>query len=182
MTQTTIAALKVRQENCVLEAKTLENPLSLRFRKITTFEILMEKESEFPKHHFEFIAYNPLQSKVPYRDENNKMIYPILTEAASTDVQLEATPATYYYINPQIPKAENAYTIHHFHYPEQEKTRNRQTVQTLLEQDPTTFKGVRFTCEAVVTSVNNNRSWSYPSCSKASTKRNGIYTCEDHEK
>nr|GEU93759.1 DNA helicase [Tanacetum cinerariifolium] len=137
MSQTTIAALKVRQENCVLEVKvyrkwvsktvpemkpiafccilidreTLENPVSLRFRKITTFEILMEKESEFPKHHFEFIAYNQLQSKVPYVYKNSKMIYSILTEAASTDVQLEATLATYYYINPQIPEAENTYTM-----------------------------------------------------------------------
>nr|GEU53274.1 DNA helicase [Tanacetum cinerariifolium] len=146
MSQTTIAALKLGQENCMLEAKvyrkwvsktvpemkpiafccilidrennavqanidlnktnyfnmllkpntayrisnficevtkpyqhTLENPVSLRFGKITTFEILTEKESEFPKHHSEFKAYNQLQSIVPYRDENNKMIYPILT-------------------------------------------------------------------------------------------------------
>ncbi|GJT05817.1 DNA helicase [Tanacetum coccineum] len=219
-----------QREQCSPDTKpyqqTLENPVSLRFRKITTFEILTEKEYEFPKHHFEFTAYNQLQSKVPYRDENNKMIYPILTDylgcihsigdiipsgdantvqkyrrhidienldgnviqltmwddlakyfnkqeieklpfptlnavsscqAASTDVQLAATLATYYYINPQIPEAENAYTMfkekynmnpplqvsrHRFHYPEHEKTRNRQTLQTLLEQDPTSFKFV----------------------------------------
>nr|GEU92478.1 nucleic acid-binding, OB-fold protein [Tanacetum cinerariifolium] len=68
-----------------------------------------------------------------------------------------------------------------FHDPELEKTRNRQTLQTLLEQDPTSFQGVRSTCEAMVTNVNPNRSWSYSSCSqcsKASTKRNGIYVCE----
>ncbi|GJU92062.1 hypothetical protein Tco_1304485 [Tanacetum coccineum] len=208
------------------------------------------KESEFLKHHFEFTAYNQLQSKVLYRYENNKMIYLILTdylrcirsisdiipsgdantltmwddlakyfnkqeieklpfptliavnscrvskyrEDTSTYVDLAATPATFYYINPQIPEAENAYTMfkekynmnpplqvsrHRFHNPEQETTHNRQTLQTLLEQDPTSFKGVRFTCDIVVTSVNNTRSWSYPSCSqcnKASTKLNGIYT------
>nr|GEV22601.1 nucleic acid-binding, OB-fold protein [Tanacetum cinerariifolium] len=70
-----------------------------------------------------------------------------------------------------------------FDDPELEKTRNRHTLQTLLEQDPTSFQGVRFTCEAMVTNVNPNRSWSYSSCSqcfKASTKRNGIYVCENH--
>ncbi|GJX95631.1 DNA helicase [Tanacetum coccineum] len=37
------------------------------------------KESEFPEHHFECIPYNQLASRIPYRDENSKMIYPILT-------------------------------------------------------------------------------------------------------
>ncbi|GJW41341.1 retrotransposon protein, putative, ty3-gypsy subclass [Tanacetum coccineum] len=48
----------------------LENKISLKFGKITTFTILPGKESEFPDHHFEFIAYNQLASRVPYRDEN----------------------------------------------------------------------------------------------------------------
>nr|GEZ73628.1 reverse transcriptase domain-containing protein [Tanacetum cinerariifolium] len=37
--------------------QTLENRISLRFRKIKTFDALPEKESEFLKHHFEFLAY-----------------------------------------------------------------------------------------------------------------------------
>ncbi|GJW68035.1 DNA helicase, partial [Tanacetum coccineum] len=40
-----------------------------------------------------------------------------------------------------------------------------------------------FTYEAMITSLNNKRSWNYSSCSqcnKASVKRNGINTCEDH--
>nr|GEX10320.1 hypothetical protein [Tanacetum cinerariifolium] len=37
------------------------------------------KESEFPEHHDKFTAYNQLQYKVPYRDEDSKLIYPILT-------------------------------------------------------------------------------------------------------
>ncbi|GJW49854.1 DNA helicase [Tanacetum coccineum] len=60
--------------------QTLENPISLKFGKITTFEVLTGKESEFPKYHFEFIAYNQLASRVPYQDENSKTIYPILTD------------------------------------------------------------------------------------------------------
>ncbi|GJR23423.1 DNA helicase [Tanacetum coccineum] len=249
--------------------QTLENKISLKFRKITSFEVLPRKESEFPDHHFEFISYNQLPSRVPYRDEEDlKTIYPMLADylgrirsisdiipfqdatgrqkyrrkvdiesldgnvveftmwddlatqfnkkeieklpapiiiAVSScrvtkyrDVQLSATPATYYYINPKTQEAENVYTMFKEKYslnpplqvtkyryddPEQEKTRNRQTLYTLLQQDPTTFKGVRFTCEAMITSLNNKRSWNYASCSqcnKASVKRNGINTCEDH--
>ncbi|GJR27119.1 nucleic acid-binding, OB-fold protein [Tanacetum coccineum] len=256
-------------ENTKPYQQTLENKVSLKFGQITSFEVLPGKESEFPEHHFEFVSYNQLSSRVPYRDdEASKMIYPILTDylgrvrsisdttpfqdatgrqkyrrkvdiesldgnvveftmwddlatqfnkqeiqklpppiiiAVSScrvskyrDVQLSATPATHYYINPKNQEAENAYTMFKEKYsfnpplqvtnyryddPEQEKTRNRQTLYALLQQNPTTFKGVRFTCEAMITSLNNKRSWSYASCSqcnKASTKRNGINTCEDH--
>ncbi|GKA41917.1 DNA helicase [Tanacetum coccineum] len=202
------------------------------------------KESEFPEHHFKFTAYNQLQSKIPYRNEDSKMVYLILTDylgcirsisdvlpsedanigqkyrrkvdiesldgnvveltmwddlakqfkkdeieqlprpiiiAVSScrvskyrDVQLDTTSATFYYINPQTKEAVNAYKmfkekyefnrplqVHIYRYvdPEQEKTRNRQTLHTLLQQDLTSFK-----------------------CNKASTKRSGVYVCEDHEK
>ncbi|GJZ54344.1 DNA helicase [Tanacetum coccineum] len=147
MSETTIAALKIGQENCILEAKvyqkwisksvpemkelafcyilmdkennavqvnmdinnidyfdpllkprvvykfsnficvqtkpyqqTLANEISLMSRKITKFETLTKKESEFPEHHLEFIAYNQLPSRVPYRDKNSKMVFPILTD------------------------------------------------------------------------------------------------------
>nr|GEX98738.1 nucleic acid-binding, OB-fold protein [Tanacetum cinerariifolium] len=49
--------------------QTLENLISLNFGKITTFEVLTGKESKFLEHHFEFIAYNQLASRVPYQDE-----------------------------------------------------------------------------------------------------------------
>ncbi|GKB18818.1 DNA helicase [Tanacetum coccineum] len=181
-------------ENTKPYQQTLGNKISLKFGKITSFQVLPGKESEFPEHHFEFISYNQLSSRVPYRDEqDSKMIYPILT-----DVQLSATPATYYYINPKNQEAENAYkmfedkyslnpplqvTKYRYDDPEQEKTRNRQTLYALLQQNRNTSRGVRFTCEAMITSLNNKRSWSYASCSqcsKASTKRNGVNTCEDH--
>ncbi|GJS49151.1 DNA helicase [Tanacetum coccineum] len=256
-------------ENTKPYQQTLGNKISLKFGKITSFQVLPGKESEFPEHHFEFISYNQLSSRVPYRDkQDSKMIYPILTDYLGRvrsisditpfqdatgrqkyrrkvdiesldgnvveftmwddlatqfnkeeieklpppiiivvsscrvtkyrDVQLSATPATYYYINPKNQEAENAYkmfedkyslnpplqvTKYRYDDPEQEKTRNRQTLYALLQQNPTTFKGVRFTCEAMITSLNSNRSWSYASCSqcsKASTKRNGVNTCEDH--
>nr|GEV55880.1 DNA helicase [Tanacetum cinerariifolium] len=64
-------------ENTKPYPQTLE---SLKFGKITSFHALLEKQSEFPEHHFEFIAYNQLSSRVPYRDENSKTIYPMLTD------------------------------------------------------------------------------------------------------
>ncbi|GKF92739.1 hypothetical protein Tco_0279458, partial [Tanacetum coccineum] len=66
-------------ENTKSYLQTLENKISLKFEKITSFHALPEKQSEFPEHHFEFIAYNQLSSKVPYLDENSKTIYPRLT-------------------------------------------------------------------------------------------------------
>ncbi|GJU74539.1 DNA helicase [Tanacetum coccineum] len=114
--------------------QTLENKVSLKFGKITRFDILTGKESEFPEHHFEFIAYNQWHLK---------------------HVQLTSIPATHYYINPWIPEAEYAHTAfkekyslnpplhisnYRFEDPEQEKTRNRQTLHTLLQQNPTSFK------------------------------------------
>ncbi|GJR12828.1 nucleic acid-binding, OB-fold protein [Tanacetum coccineum] len=371
-------------ENTKPYQQTLQNSISLKFGKITTFEVLPGKESEFPNHHFELISYNQLPSRVPYLDEEtSRMVYPILS-----DVQLVETPATHYYVNPRFQEALDAYKIsfttmvgttitslrvdkedwfieakvyqkwtsksipdmkeiafccilidqennavqasmdvknteyfnrklklntvyrisnfiyylgcirsisdlapsgdantgqkyrrkvdiesldgnvvqftmfddlakqfnkqeidklpHHViiavsscrvsryrggdvqlvetpatHYyinhdskkqqmpthckfkekynqnpplqvinyryqdPEQEKARNRQTLYTLLQQNPASFKDVRFTCDAMITSFNERKSWSYPSCSqckKLSTKRNGIDTCEDHGK
>ncbi|GJX57130.1 DNA helicase [Tanacetum coccineum] len=254
MSGTTIASLKVGQEDCVIEAKV--------YRKWTSKSILEFKEQAFCC----ILIDRELPSRVPYQDEeDSKTIYPILAGCIRSisditpfrdetdgqkyrskvdieslegnlveftmwddlatqfnkqeieklpppiiivvsscrvskyrDVQLSATPATHYYINPKTQKAENAYAMFKEKYSlnpplqvtkyryddlEQEKTRNRQTLYTLLQQNPTTFKGVRFTRDAMITSLNNKRSWNYVSCSqcnKASIKRNGINTCEDH--
>nr|GEV84765.1 DNA helicase [Tanacetum cinerariifolium] len=182
------------------------------------------KESEFPKHHFKFTAYNQLQSKVPYRDEDSKVIYPILTDYLGCicsisdvipsgngnigqngnvvelttwddlakqfkkdeieqllrpiiiivsscrvtkykDVQLETAPATFYYINLQTKEAADAYimfkekyefnpplqvSIYRYVDPEQKKTRYRQTLYTLLQQDPTSFKKLVKRSEAIL--------------------------------
>ncbi|GJS83377.1 nucleic acid-binding, OB-fold protein [Tanacetum coccineum] len=153
-------------ENTKPYLQTLENKISLKFGKITSFHALPEKQSEFPEHHFEFVAYNQLSSRVPYRDENSKTVYPIsisditpfgdankgqgwlkkvdienldgnVVEFAMWDdlakqfnkkeieklsrpiiiavsscrvLKYRATSATYYYINPQTPEAEYAYT------------------------------------------------------------------------
>nr|GEU61564.1 hypothetical protein [Tanacetum cinerariifolium] len=54
--------------------------------------------------------------------------------------------------------------------------RNRQTLETLLQQNPASFKGVRFTCEATITSVAENRYWNYPSCSQCSKNQHDEMT------
>nr|GEW39644.1 nucleic acid-binding, OB-fold protein [Tanacetum cinerariifolium] len=222
--------------------QTLENQITLRFGKITVFEPLPGKESEFPNHHFELISYHQFPSRVPYRDENSKLIYPIITDylgcvrsisnitpfgtpttsqkylrkvdiedldgnivefimwdelsrqfdkinqKANTpiiiaisscrvkkykDTQLSATPATHYYINPQTPKAQHVYTAK---IQLQPATSNSQVPLSRP-------RGVYFTCEGMITSVQENRDWKYPSCSKcskSSTQQNGTYICEDH--
>ncbi|GJR58655.1 putative ribonuclease H-like domain-containing protein [Tanacetum coccineum] len=200
MSETTIASLRIRQENCILEAKvyqkwisksvmdmkelafycilidkqanmdvnnidyfnplvkpqmgayrfsnfifekmnpyqqTLENKISLKSWKIIRIDILAGKESEFPEHHFEFVAYNQLASRVPYKDENSKMIYLLLTDSGNV-------------------------------------------VEFTMWDE-----GIRFTCEAIITRVKENKDWNYPSssqCSKGSTQLSGTYTCEDHGK
>ncbi|GKB83788.1 DNA helicase, partial [Tanacetum coccineum] len=68
---------------------------------------------------------------------------------------------------------------------EQRKSENRQNCIVPPNKNPATFKDVRFTCDAMITSFNKRRSWSYPSCNeckKLSTKINGIDTCEDYGK
>ncbi|GJT48529.1 DNA helicase [Tanacetum coccineum] len=83
------------------------------------------------------------------KDEIEQLPRPIIIVVSSCrvskyrDVQLETTPATFYYINPQTKEAADAYTMFKEKYefnpplqvckyryvdPEQEKTRNRQTL------------------------------------------------------
>ncbi|GJV34362.1 nucleic acid-binding, OB-fold protein [Tanacetum coccineum] len=194
-------------ENTKPYLQTLENKISLKFGKITSFHALPEKQSEFPEHHFEFVAYNQLSSRVPYLDENSKTVYPRLTDylgciRSISDItpfgnantgqgwfrkvdienldgnvveftmwddlakqfnkeeieklsrpiiivvssckvsKYRATSATYYSINPQTPEAKYAYTKYRYENLEQEKLRNRQTLHTLIQQNPETFQKI----------------------------------------
>ncbi|GKA24578.1 nucleic acid-binding, OB-fold protein [Tanacetum coccineum] len=223
-------------ENTKPYQQTLQNSISLKFGKITTFEVLPGKESEFPNHHFELISYNQLPSRVPYLDEEtSRMVYPILSDylgcirsisdlipsgdantgqkyrrkvdiesldgnvveftmfddlakqfnkqeidklprpviiAVSScrvtryrDVQLVETPATHYYVNPRFQEASDAYKMF------KEKYNQNPPLQVInyRYQDPEQEKGVRFTCDAMITSFSERRSWS----KKFSTKING---------
>ncbi|PWA60434.1 nucleic acid-binding, OB-fold protein [Artemisia annua] len=113
-------------------------------------------------------------------------------------LQLSATPATYYYINPQIPQLEqylneyrNLHNIrpplqivkHPFQDKDQEKIRNRFPLAILMKEDPHTHIGVRFTCEAWITSINTAREWYYISCDTCINKvedNAGTYECKIH--
>ncbi|GJU63072.1 RNA-directed DNA polymerase, eukaryota [Tanacetum coccineum] len=67
--------------------------------------------------------------------------------------------------------------------PEMEKNWNRETLETLLQQNPASFNAVRFTCEAMIIDIKMNREWHYTSCSKCKknvTDQNSEYECEDH--
>ena len=57
--------------------QTISNQTSLRFGKITKFELTLT--TTIPHHYFEFASYNQLQSRVPREDATGKMQYPILT-------------------------------------------------------------------------------------------------------
>ncbi|GJV23153.1 nucleic acid-binding, OB-fold protein [Tanacetum coccineum] len=127
------------------------------------------------------ILQNSLTKKRLKRYHVQSSLLSVLAEFQNTE--LSATSATYYYINPQTPEAKYAYTKYRCENLEQEKLRNRQTLHTLIQQNPKTFPGVRFTCEVTITSVVENKSWNYSSCSecnKKSTKVDDIYKCEDH--
>ncbi|PWA62805.1 nucleic acid-binding, OB-fold protein [Artemisia annua] len=66
---------------------------------------------------------------------------------------------------------------------EQEKLRNRFPLSVLLQKNPKTYEGVRFTCEGTLTSINASRDWYYPSCTTCSLKaeyNDGIFDCKVH--
>ncbi|PWA56458.1 replication protein A 70 kDa DNA-binding subunit [Artemisia annua] len=114
------------------------------------------------------------------------------------NLQLSSTPATYYYINPEIPelpqyKAEYkaAFDLnpplqvvrHPYQDKEQEKMRNRIPFSKLLTENPFTHTGVRFTCEGTITGLDTSREWYYPSCTTCPNKiqvNEGVTECKIH--
>ncbi|GKB62764.1 DNA helicase, partial [Tanacetum coccineum] len=66
---------------------------------------------------------------------------------------------------------------------QQEKTRNRFPLKTRIEQNPKSYKGIRFIVEAIITSINLIRDWYYISCHQCgitTTAEGDNYTCLDH--
>ncbi|KAJ9561490.1 hypothetical protein OSB04_006650 [Centaurea solstitialis] len=64
-----------------------------------------------------------------------------------------------------------------------EKTRNRIPLAILLEQNPDTYKSVRFTCEGQITDLSSHREWyhlSCTTCSKKLTYGTSMFACRDH--
>ncbi|GJT06813.1 replication protein A 70 kDa DNA-binding subunit [Tanacetum coccineum] len=110
------------------------------------------------------------------------------------DYQLAASPTTYYYLNLNIPEAEESRAVFKSRYEEtppliicklpyqdieKEKLRNRYLLKTIMEQNP----AIRFTTKATITSINTNRDWYYVSChqcNKAAINQGENYRCLDH--
>nr|GEZ36293.1 replication protein A 70 kDa DNA-binding subunit [Tanacetum cinerariifolium] len=83
-------------------------------------------------------------------------------------LQLTATPATHYYLNPNIPEATyilNVYAdfinpvdalqiqLQPYSEESQEQMRNRYCIETLLNVNPQHYKGARFTTEATILEI-----------------------------
>ncbi|GJR63056.1 nucleic acid-binding, OB-fold protein [Tanacetum coccineum] len=115
-----------------------------------------------------------------------------------TDYQLSGSSATYYYLNPKIPEAEELRTLFKDRYEDtppltickyphkdvlQDKTRNRFPLKMIMDQNPQSYKGVRFAAEATITGINMNKDWYYISChqcDKAATTNGDDYSFLDH--
>ncbi|PWA87133.1 nucleic acid-binding, OB-fold protein [Artemisia annua] len=114
------------------------------------------------------------------------------------NLQLSATPATYYYIDPDIPelqqyKAEyrEAFNLNPplqiirkaFKDKEREKLRNRYPLAVLMAEPIEPYTDVKFTCEARISDLNTSREWFYRSCSSCSIKveeKDNGYRCRVH--
>ncbi|GJV34111.1 DNA helicase [Tanacetum coccineum] len=119
-------------------------------------------------------------------DEYNRMEKPVIIAIASAwatkkygGLQLSATSATQYYLNPNIPEATyilNTYA--HFitpipaleiqrqpySNPLLEQTRNRYTIETLLSVNPQHYQKIRFTTEATLLQITAPNGWYYRKC------------------
>ncbi|PWA84211.1 replication protein A 70 kDa DNA-binding subunit [Artemisia annua] len=115
------------------------------------------------------------------------------------NLQLSSTPATYYYIDPDIPelqqyKAEYKAALdlnpplqivrHPYQDKEQEKKKqNRIPFSKLLTENPATHRDVQFTCEGTITGINTSREWFYPSCTTCTNKaliNEDVFECKIH--
>ncbi|GKC29338.1 DNA helicase [Tanacetum coccineum] len=114
MLETTIAALKIGQENCILEAKVYQKWIFKsvpEMKELAFCYILMDREGNIT----EFTMWDDM-AKQFNKEDIKKLPRPIIIAVSSfrvnkyKDIQLAATPTTHYYINPRVPEAEYIYT------------------------------------------------------------------------
>nr|GEZ87403.1 replication protein A 70 kDa DNA-binding subunit [Tanacetum cinerariifolium] len=99
-----------------------------------------------------------------------------VTEYAN-NLQLSSSPATFYYLNPDIPELEQLIADMMI---QRKKKPERLPLSTLLQENPDSYKGVRFTTEGTIIRINTSRNWYYVSCNKCIKKvrdRNDIPGC-----
>ncbi|PWA42436.1 serine/threonine/dual specificity protein kinase, catalytic domain-containing protein [Artemisia annua] len=125
-------------------------------------------------------------------DEYAKMNEPVILAVSSCylktfggQMQLSATSATSYYFNPPVEEAAEllaAYNTKNTQVPrievhseklndwEQEKTRNRVPLATLLQIDPNTQQRVLFTQDVLILQVDTTHDWYYQKCDECGGK------------
>nr|GEY78024.1 DNA helicase [Tanacetum cinerariifolium] len=178
--------------------QTLENETSLRFGRYMNFDAI--STTTFPHDYFHFTSYNQLESKLPRHDSTGKIQYPALTDYIGC---LRSTGTISDFGNPNIRqgvrrkieienlkfKARYEYTppLTIYKNPhkdvQQDNTRNMFPLKTIMDQNPQSYKGIRFTAEATITGINMNKDWCYISChkcGKAAVVHREDYSCLDH--
>ncbi|PWA73444.1 nucleic acid-binding, OB-fold protein [Artemisia annua] len=159
--------------------KTLDNDFTLCLGKHTRVDLL--KDDEFPHHYFNFAAYNELDYIGYIHNVEKVKEY----GSAAGQIQLSATSATRYYFNPPIEETSEllaAYNQDNAQVPqlevqterlvdwEQERTRNRVPLATLLPIDPNTQQRVLFTQDAMIVRVDTTYDWYYQKCDECGGK------------
>ncbi|GJU83002.1 DNA helicase [Tanacetum coccineum] len=97
-----------------------------------------------------------------------------------TDYQLSASSATYYYLNPKIPEAEESRDLFKARYEDTPPLTIYKYPHKDIQQDKTRN---RFTTEATITGINMNKDWYYISChqcGRAAIVHVDNYSCLDH--
>ncbi|GJZ69274.1 DNA helicase [Tanacetum coccineum] len=143
-----------------------------------------------------FVIWNDMAKKFDM-DKYAEMPKPVVIVVSST-LSLTSTPVTHYSLNPNIPKVHHILSIYvefinptaaldiqrqPCHTDEEEKMRNRYSIQSLLNVNPQHYKRVKFTTEATVIEINPSKGWYYRKCN-ACNKRvpEGSFDpqCSDH--
>ncbi|KAI3517652.1 hypothetical protein L1887_16867 [Cichorium endivia] len=163
------SAYRVSDFNCKQTKtwqRTLPNPTSIRFGNFTKFEKV--SPDDFPNHHFNFISYNQLSTRLPKNS--------ILTG----ELKQSGNPNSNQIVR-RVLDIENL--KQRYEDKEKEKTRNRIPLAVLLTQNPDTYKYVRFTCEGTVVEISNVREWFHYTCvicNKKLTVDGSMFECQDH--
>ncbi|PWA88437.1 hypothetical protein CTI12_AA090780 [Artemisia annua] len=180
-------AIRVSDFECTPTDKwqrTLENPTSLSFKKLTRIDEI--PADSFPNHYFHFTSYNQLPTKVWDPRDKGIKDYPILTGSSAHILLLPCeagnvgNPTTN---QSRLRKVEIQNLKYRLNDTEQEQQKNRIPFQELYKHKAASYKGVRFTCEATITKVNTSRGWYYTSCCVCISKvtyEDGNYKCKTH--
>ncbi|GKB81430.1 DNA helicase [Tanacetum coccineum] len=138
-------------------------------------------------------------------DEYEKLQKPVIIAVSSAwankrygELQLSATSATHYYLNPNIPEVDYILSV----YKDlinptpaleiqrepctnqlDEQMRNRHTIESLLNVNPQHYQHISFTTEAILLEVTAPNGWYYRKCNACNIKvadNSDISQCQNH--